>query len=375
MRSVSTHPNLIPEAIRIRIEKGGSINLSEYMKICLSESCSSYYQQSIPFGKEGDFITAPEISQMFGELIGAWCVHMWHELGCPSPFNLVEMGPGRGTMMADILRVASKRPDFLTACNICLIEVSDRLRAIQEESLQPLVATKQIGWHQGVETLSPFPTIVIANEFFDSLPIHQYICTPQGWRERTITFGKESQLSWTYGSAEQDQHIPHLLKSAPIGSIFESSVERESIAKNLFAHLKQSLGAALVIDYGFWGPSLGDTFQAVSKHRFVDPLLSPGKVDLTSHVDFSTLEKTASDSEIIPHGPIPQSIFLQKLGIEFRAQQLIHANPDKAREITSALTRLTSPKEMGTLFQVMAFTSPPVPPPPPFHKKFDSPFY
>lgn len=300
---------------------------------------------------------------MFGEIIGIWCLFMWDKLGRPPHINLVELGPGRGTLMADLLRAAALQPEFIKVSKIHLIETSKLLRKEQKQNI--LAKGQEITWHDDFESVPTGPLLVIANEFFDALPVHQYMRIINGWRERLITT-KQDRLVWTEGNSDKADFIPVALHEAETGAIFETSPERFSKAQQIAARLKKEPGAALIIDYGFSGPRLGDTFQAVSKHRFADPLAQPGNADLTTHVDFLALAAAVREAGAYACGPLSQKAFLNRLGITFRAEQLQQKQPDKNDEIRCALERLTGPEHMGTLFQVMAITTPGIPPPPPF---------
>ena len=333
------------------------------MQMCLAHPSLGYYRRRDPLGKAGDFTTAPEISQMFGEMIGIWCAHMWTELGRPDPFLMVELGPGRGTLMADLLRAAGKQPGFLNACRVHLVETSPTLRTKQRDTLSAHV--DYTVWHDDLAQVPSGATLLVANEFLDALPVHQLILTASGWRARVID-AKGGALCWSTAEQDMEHHVPASLRDAAPESIFEWAPARADMAALIAGRLRAAPGAALLIDYGFSGPRLGDSFQALSRHEFTDPLANPGDADLTSHVDFSALGDAARAGNAQVYGPISQASFLDNMGIGIRAQILGKARPDKVPEIELALARLIAPEQMGALFQVLALTSAGLPPPPPF---------
>jgi NADH dehydrogenase [ubiquinone] 1 alpha subcomplex assembly factor 7 len=312
-----------------------------------------YYRRRNPIGREGDFITAPEISQMFGEMIGLWCADVWRQMGQPDKFVLVELGPGRGTLMQDALRATAKVPGFHQALQLYLLESSETLRKIQQEKLVEHLPI----YIDDLTQLPDLPLIVMANEFFDALPIRQFEKTFQGWCERMVTVDK-NQLGFTLRPLDAMllQLIPENLREANPGVFFEVSMPSTAILRHLAKHIARNGGAALIIDYGFTEPSGQPTLQAVSKHQYTDVLDDPGEVDLTAHVDFSLLKTVASGQGTIVWGPMGQGEFLQNLGIALRAAQL-KQHADQANAIDTALKRLTDPTEMGNLFKVLAVTS------------------
>ena len=280
------------DKIREQVEATGPLGVDAYMVLCLTDPDFGYYVTRDPLGKPGDFITAPEISQMFGEVIGAWCAHMWVELGRPGEFALVEAGPGRGTLMQDILRTASQVPGFDEAVQGVLVEASPVLRDQQKSKFEGRIA--KIEWHDDLSFLPEMPTILIANEFIDALPIRQFLRQPAGWQERDVTIGKDGRLAWTIlDGPNLEALIPPALRQVDYGQIVETAPERDGIAATIGRHLTRHSGAALIIDYGYQGPMPGDSFQAIKAHDFADPLVDPGDADLTAHVDFSTLAKAA----------------------------------------------------------------------------------
>lgn len=338
--------------IQRRIAQTGPINVAEYMELCLSHSNFGYYITRDPLGAAGDFTTSPEISQMFGELIGLWLAQVWIDQGSPSPLALAELGPGRGTLMADALRATRKVPGFHAALQVWLVETSPTLRAKQAENVP------NAKWIASVNGLPDLPLFLIANEFFDALPIRQFVRESNGWRERMIGLSKQA-LAWGLGpkfpNADFDVEFPDLTP----GSIVETCLPGQQIAASIGARVACYGGAALIIDYGEWRGN-GDTLQAVGRHQMADPLQTPGEVDITAHVSFSGLAKAAQ----LHVWPLQtQGRFLENIGICQRAESLRRNN---ANGIDAALHRLTDPSEMGTLFKVLCLTRPHAPIPPGF---------
>jgi NADH dehydrogenase [ubiquinone] 1 alpha subcomplex assembly factor 7 len=325
------------------IEHSGPISLARYMALCLSDPDFGYYTQGEPIGAAGDFVTAPEISQMFGELIGLWCAVTWRQLGAPAPVNLVELGPGRGTLMKDALRAIQAEPAFARALTPHLVETGARLRAAQQRTLAGTPAT----WHNDLTTLPPGPVLVLANEFFDALPAQQYEKREDGWRERQVTYRDEAFQPYL-------SEMPCALdRAGDIGDVFEQAPARERYMADIAARLHAEGGAALIIDYGHVKSANGDTLQAVRAHQAQSLYAEPGLADLTSHVDFEALCRAAMGVQ--SHGPVTQGNFLRSLGIEARAAALQRtASAPQARDIGSALNRLLDPRQMGQLFKVMA---------------------
>jgi len=337
----------LEDIIRNRIQMSGAINIAQYMDLCLSHPDWGYYQKQDPFGSGGDFITAPEISQMFGEMIGIWALSVWQQMGSPDVFNLVELGPGRSTLMLDALRAAKNNDAFIGAARICLVETSPCLKKRQLQTL------KDYHVHQvrDVKDIPDGPVIVIANEFFDALPIRQFEKTVDGWRERMVGLDEKGHLCFQNG-ADASIHM-----AAKTGSVMETSEAGIGVIRDLSQRINTFSGAALIIDYGYSGPAFGDTFQALYRHRFENPLIRPGDQDLTAHVDFSGLKTAAEKAGIKVTGPVTQSAFLSAMGIQARAQMLrSNATMQQKKDIQSALERLLDPEQMGDLFKVMAMT-------------------
>lgn len=336
----------------------GPISIERYMALALSHPRHGYYRSRDPFGAEGDFITAPEISQMFGELIGIWAVDCWASMGEPERLALVELGPGRGTLMADALRAARLAPRFLAESTIHLVETSEILRAKQRETLGRANASGlPIAWHERFAEIPEGPFLLIANEFFDALPIRQYLLDAKGWRERLVGLDDEGRLAFGLSG----EIVSEVRLTAPQGAVLEMCPHGLALIREIATRLVAFGGAALFIDYGHTQQGFGDTLQAVRQHAFVDPLEAPGETDLTAHVDFAALGRVARDAGAALHGPVTQGRFLRDLGIEARAQRL-KQNASEAQEaaIDAALARLIgeAPGEMGVLFKAMALSSP-----------------
>ena len=346
--------------IRRRIAAAGPMPVDQYMALCLGDPDHGYYTTRDPLGRGGDFITAPEISQMFGELIGLWVTALWKQMGSPAQVRMVELGPGRGTLMKDAMRAAQVVPGFREAVSIHLVEISPVLEELQERTLEPL--STPMAWHPSLSDVPDGPSIVVANEFFDALPIKQAIKGENGWHERQVGIAADGKLAFMM-SADPipyfDRLLPEAVRAAPKSSIFEWRAD--TAAFDLGKRVADSGGAALVIDYGHIASAAGDTFQAVGRHAYADPLLAPGSVDLTAHVDFQALIRAAEAMGARGFGPIIQSRFLRRLGIETRATTLkTKASRAVSSEIDAALARLIGHGRtgMGELFKVAAFAHP-----------------
>ena len=341
--------NATKEKLLRLIRAQGPISIAHYMAIALTDPEGGYYMGRDPLGR--DFITAPEVSQIFGELIGLFFVQAWEDRGRPDRFHLVELGPGRGTLMTDLLRAAKVRPGFGKAAQITLIEASPVLRDVQERTL----AGTKVGWARDVhEVPADAPLFLIANEFFDALPVHQFIRLNGRWHERMVSAEGDNLIFAVTPDPVPDSIIPAHLRDAPQGAVFEASPASQAIAQDIARRIGETDGAALIIDYGHALSSIGDTFQAVRANHFFDPLSEPGGADLTCHVDFAALCAAAKEAEGYVFGPEPQGSFLELLGIHTRAERLRRAAPDQAAEVNQAVDRLINPLQMGMLFKVMA---------------------
>ncbi|PZN97445.1 MAG: methyltransferase [Hyphomicrobiales bacterium] len=348
------------ELIRL-IADEGPIPVSRYMALCLGHPRHGYYMTRDPFGAQGDFTTAPEISQMFGELIALWAANVWQAMGAPAAIRLIELGPGRGTLMADALRVANGLPAFRKALSVHLVETSPALRAAQDRTL---AGKTEPVWHDSIATALDGPVLVIANEFLDALPLDQFVMTSQGWRERLV--GPDGQGGLGFGLSAMETRLS---LAAPAGAVFEQPTVALDIVAALSRHLVQAGGAALFVDYGSAQSGFGDTLQAMQQHAYVDPLAEPGEADLTVHVDFARMAQAALRAGAAVHGPVRQGDFLRALGLAERAQALsAKARPDQAQAVGAAFDRLTEAGEtgMGELFKVLALSHPGLPPLPGF---------
>ena len=349
--------------IRERIRRDGPLSVAAYMELCLSHPTRGYYRRGRPIGVAGDFITSPEVSQMFGELIGLWCAAVWQSMGRPRPVRLVELGPGRGTLMADALRAAGTVPAFRDAIDLHLVESSETLRAEQAA----LLGDARPAWHERFESVPPGPVLIIANEFFDALPIRQFERVGETWRERVVTVAADDSGALGFAVNCTTCHDAARLGAAPAGSIVEQAPAREALAATLAARIAADGGATLIVDYGHAQPGIGDTLQAVKSHRHHGVLEDPGTADLTAHVDFSALAQAARRAGAEAFGPVPQGAFLRALGIDARAARLRQsASAAQAAAIDAALRRLTGADEMGTLFKALAIAHPALGTPPGF---------
>ena len=344
------------ERLRAEIAQTGPISVADYMNRCLHDPQDGYYATRPALGEGGDFITAPLISQMFGELLGVWAVETWTRMGKPGAFRLVEMGPGDGTLMSDLLRTVRLAPDFVAAAEVWMIETSWPLRAIQKEKLAG--ATPEPNWTGSLGNLPDgLPVILIANELLDCLPARQFVHAGEGWIERLVGLGDDDGLA--FGLAPSPTGETPL----PDSPILEVSAAQEALGVALGAMIAREGGAALLIDYGRGGPEFGDTLQAIRKHEKVDPLAFPGESDLTVYADFPTVRDAARSTGADATDPIAQGLFLGMLGIQHRAEALKAARPDRAEVIDRQLIRLISPDEMGELFKVACIHSPGLVPP------------
>jgi NADH dehydrogenase [ubiquinone] 1 alpha subcomplex assembly factor 7 len=342
------------EIVRM-IAHEGPISAERYMSLCLGHPQLGYYITRDPLGAAGDFITAPEISQTFGELIGLWCADVWERMGSPASVVLAELGPGRGTLMADALRAMRVVPGLQSALSVHLVETSPVLRLVQEKTLAG--AGVPLAWAADVSELPLGPALVIANEFFDALPVRQFVRSPQGWCERMVGLDASGALVWGL-SPERDPWLDGV--NGPQGAVLEIAAAAQRVMTDLGERIVEHGGALLAIDYGHVRSGLGDSLQAMQKHGFVDPLAAPGESDLTVHVDFAALARSASRTGARVWGPITQGALLRALGLDRRIETLARARPDKAEDIRAAGRRLAGSDEgqMGDLFKVLAVTGP-----------------
>jgi NADH dehydrogenase [ubiquinone] 1 alpha subcomplex assembly factor 7 len=359
--------NPLENLIRETIAENGPMSLETYMTLALGHPAHGYYASKMPFGESGDFITAPEISQMFGELIGLWCVAVWHAMGEPRPLVLVELGPGRGSLMADALRAARIAPDFLASIDLNLVETSEVLQRSQRGALKDSRVAAR--WHKTAGELPGGPAIIVANEFFDCLPVCHFVRGKDGWHERLV--GLDGEASLCFGVAPDAE--PGLAPAGEFGQVLEAGVAAARLMTRLAARIAGQGGALLVIDYGYDTPGRGATLQAVKRHRFADPLRDPGEADLTAHVDFGGLSRAARAAGARAHGPVPQGEWLARLGIHERAAKLRqHADGPRCAAIDAALLRLagaapcSGATAMARLFKALAVTEPGLGVPPGF---------
>ncbi len=351
------------DEIKALIAEEGPITVERYMELALTHPDFGYYMNRDPFGATGDFTTSPEISQMFGELIGLWAAEVWSSMGSPRPVHLIELGPGRGTLMSDALRAARIVPEFRAALDVWLMETSPTLAAMQHELL--LDCGVAVAWAQSLKEIPAGPAIVIGNEFLDALPVRQFV------RVGGTMAGAHGAPQRTGRPRLRPRPTPepYIRTNAPNGEVLEVNPAGHRFMFELGARLVNQGGAALLIDYGHSVTSLGDTLQALRAHRYVDPLAAPGDCDLTAHVDFAAMARSASATGAAVYGPIDQGDFLRAIGIDLRTKALVdRAGPERAEELQQARNRLVGKAkgEMGALFKAMAVADRKLPPPPGF---------
>ncbi len=353
------------DRLAARISRLGPITVADYMAEALTHPEAGYYMSGDPFGADGDFVTAPEVSQMFGELIGLWCADAWARMGAPDPVLLVELGPGRGTLMADAWRALGVAPDCRAALRPRLVEISPSLRGRQEKTLAG--AGIDASWHTRLDQVPEGPLLLIANEFFDALPIRQFERRAEGWCERLVGLDSDGvSLTFALGPPGRQAQIliPAALHAAPVGAVVEVSVPGIAIAAEIGRRLASHGGAALIVDYGHAAPRSGATLQALRRHAAHPVLSEPGSADLTAHVDFAALARAATEAGARAFGPVGQGALLETLGIGARSEALRRcATPGQAADIDAARHRLTDPAEMGTLFKALALSHPDLEPP------------
>ena len=351
-----TNKTPLQEKLIAEITDDGPISVEKFMNRCLGDPLNGYYMGKDPFGRGGDFITAPEISQMFGEAIGVWLATAWQMMGSPKKVNLVELGPGRGTLMADMLRAANVLPEFSEAIEVHMVDMSPALRKIQGETLKGVPV--DVHWHQRFEQVPAGPCLLVANEFFDALAVRQIVRADDGWHERMVGLDEAGELSLMLADKTlANAQVPGWAKDAEVGAIAEISPQRQAVAELIGSHIAKHGGAGLIIDYGHALSFAGDTFQAVYRHKFVDVLHRPGQSDLTSHVDFQELAQGFEEGGAVVHNPRTQQAFLIAMGLREREAVLKKKAPARTRIMLSKqANRLVSDKEMGHLFKVIAVT-------------------
>jgi len=345
------------------IEAQGPMSVAQFMTLALLDPRDGYYATRDPLGAAGDFTTAPEISQMFGEMVGLWLLQCWADQGAPRNPRLVELGPGRGTLMADILRTCAVAKDFLVDLEVVLIEASPVLQEIQAEKLrgQDLMTRADVSWQaQFDDSLADRPLFLVANEFFDALPLRQYVKTPRGWCERMVTVNPQGGLAFALAPVPlPPSAIPEDRQGAPEGGVYESAPAATALLEDIAGIIAARGGAALVMDYGYGAAAgFGETLQAVGGHRFAEALAEPGSADLSAHVDFAALARAARRGGAHVSGPVTQGAFLAGIGLTERAEQLMKAHPASAADLLAATERLIAADKMGALFKALAVTPP-----------------
>jgi SAM-dependent MidA family methyltransferase len=358
-RDAVTEYSPLQSEIKKLIKSSGPMPVWRYMELCLTHPNYGYYISRDPLGREGDFTTSPEVSQMFGELLGLWVASVWKAIGSPSLLRLIELGPGRGTLMADALRALRVLPPLYQALSIHLVEINPVLREKQKAALS---GVRIIAWHDSIDQVPNGPAVILANEYFDVLPIHQAVKRETGWHERTVEIDDGGKLAFGFADEPMPRFevlLPPLVRAAPIGAVFEWRSDTEIM--KIATRVRDQRGAALIIDYGHVRSDAGDTFQAIARHSFADPLKNPGQADVTAHVDFQALARAAEDLGARVHGPVSQGEFLKWIGIETRAVTLMaKASHEVSEDISSALKRLTGDGRgaMGSMFKVLAVSEP-----------------
>ena len=358
MQPATESAQLLSE-IKKLISSSGPMPVWRYMELCLLHPQYGYYIARDPLGREGDFTTAPEVSQMFGELLGLWAASVWKAIGSPTMLRLIELGPGRGTMMADALRALRVLPPLYQALHVHMVEINPVLREKQRTTLS---GVRNIAWHNHIDEVPEGPCIIFANEYFDALPVHQMVKRETGWHERVVDLDENGTLIFGVESDPTPRFevlLPSLVRAAPVGAVFEWRPDTEIM--KLARRVRDQNGAALIIDYGHMRSDAGDTFQAIARHSYTDPLKAPGQADLTAHVDFHAMARAAEDLGARVHGPVTQGEFLKQLGIETRAVALMSkASHETSEDIARALKRLIGGGRdgMGSMFKVLGISHP-----------------
>ncbi|HEX3810649.1 MAG TPA: SAM-dependent methyltransferase [Rhizomicrobium sp.] len=357
--------NPLGERIARLIEAQGPLSVAQFMTIALHDPLDGYYSTHQPFGADGDFITAPEISQMFGELLGLWIAQVWHDQGRHTPVRLIELGPGRGTLMADALRAMKRMPEILKALDVVLIEASSSLQKVQAETLKDCDA--KLSWAtQFSDTLADRPIFVLTNEFFDALPIRQYAKTERGWCERMVVV-ENGKLAFALAPVPvAGPVVPTTHGEIEDGAIYEVSPAATALSEEIARAIAAKGGAALIVDYGYAEMGFGETLQAMGQHEFRNVLETPGEIDLSAHVNFPALADAARHGGAAVFGPVPQGNFLTDLGIEARVEILSGAKGAQPDDIRSRMDRLVLADQMGLLFKALAILPNTAPTPPGF---------
>ena len=347
-------PLTLSQQIDAQIRETGPMSIATYMGLALSHPRHGYYTMGRPLGSAGDFITAPEISQMFGELVGFFIVNLWQQMGEPKSFTLLELGPGRGTLMQDALRAASRADGFENALHLQLFEQNALLKGEQEKRLGKYSPY----WASEIDAFGEDPIFVVANEFFDALPIKQFVRTDDGWHERLVGLRDGVRAFGLSPTPIPESAAPPEVRGAYAGEVLELSAAAVDTMQRLSRKVAVQGGAILAIDYGYERTQTGETLQAVKSHAFADALEAPGEADISAHVNFGVLAEAAKATGLAVAPLAPQGEWLLRLGLGERAKALARANPSEAGNIARAVERLTSPDQMGTLFKVLCAHSP-----------------
>lgn len=362
-------PRMTPlgEVIARQIAADGPMPVDRFMSLALGHHEHGYYMGRDPFGRTGDFITAPDVSQMFGELIGIWCAAGWQMMDAPAEWNLIELGPGRGTLMADLVRACSVMPGLRDGLRLHLVEMSPALRKVQGETLGR--AGLEPVWHDRLEDVPEGPSLIIANEFFDALPVQQIQKQAGRWHDRVVGLDEAGGLVFGLaGEPVPEALVPAWAAGAADGAIAELSAVRESVAREIGRRITAHMGAALMVDYGHVRSGVGDTLQAIAKHQFAGVLARPGEADITSHVDFEALAAAVTAEGAKVYGPVTQGEFLTRMGLREREEMLRKRADARARiRLSRGAQRLVAGNQMGQLFKVLAAAHPDMPKPAPFN--------
>ncbi len=355
----TTRETPLASKLKEQIRRNGPISVAAFFRACLQDPEHGYYVTRNAIGAEGDFITSPEISQVFGELLGLWSAVVWQQMGSPDKVNLIELGPGRGTLMSDALRATSHVPTLSKALSVHLVETSKPLAEAQRRALQTRASA--MTWHNNIETVPKGPAIILANEFLDALPVNQCVFQKGEWLARTIGLNTDGGFVFVTGETASDaSHPQSLTQPTPPpkdGDVFEHQTGARALLQALARSRDGNPWACLFVDYGHTEARMGDTMQGVKQHRHVSPFETPGETDLTIEVDFEQLARTCRDLGLAVDGPITQAEFLGRLGIIERASKLMHSNPEKAADIEASVARLMAPGGMGTRFKVLGVRS------------------
>jgi NADH dehydrogenase [ubiquinone] 1 alpha subcomplex assembly factor 7 len=348
--------NELGRRIKALIETEGPMSVAQFMTLCQYDPKGGTYSARDPLGASGDYVTAPEISQSFGELLGLWVVQSWHNQGQPAHPVLVELGPGRGTLMSDALRaIHAALPKFFAGGEVFLVEANPVLAEIQQKKLADAPGGPR--WLPRLADLpAGGPVYVVANEFFDCLPIHQFVKTAEGWREKLVAAEGDRLILGLSSAIVPEALLPAAAKGAAVNAVYETSPAAAALVGEIGAVLAARGGSALIVDYGYDKPEFHETLQAVQHHKHADVLAMPGESDLSAHVDFPALRTAAEKAGIAAFGPVGQGDFLVSLGIDVRAERLMMANPNQAKVVLSGIRRLIDPAQMGALFKAFALT-------------------